>query len=65
MWAIYIYNFEFCFANIYCKGRYAKTLVLNHDNQSFYLFLLTRKTNKCIKHKTIILKIENFSKSNI
>ena len=37
------------------KTRQAKTLVLNHDNQLLYLFILTWKTNKFIKHKTIVL----------
>ena len=40
------------------KIRYAKTFVLNYDNQLLYLFLLTWKTNKFIKHKTIIPKID-------
>ena len=40
------------------KTRQTKTLVLNHDNQLLYLFILTWKTNKFIKHKTIVLKID-------
>ena len=40
------------------KTRYPNTFVLNHDKQLLYLFLLTWKTNKFIKHKTIILKID-------